>query len=252
MIRFEKVCKRLIGRSVLEDVSFDVQTAEIFVIVGPSRAGKSVTLKHMICLYRPDEGSVFVGDELVNNIVGSELEKVRGRFGVLFQGSALLEWLNIGDNVALPLREKTTLPEEEILDTVKEKLSLVGLENEMLKRPSELSGGMRKRAGLARALVENPEIVLYDEPTAGLDPVSSRAIDRLIDRMRVELGVTSIVVTHDLHTALTIGSRIAMIYQGRIVEIATPEDFIRSKHPEVIKFLESQFITKSGPWEKRT
>ena len=251
MIRFEKVSKDLGGRKVLDGVSFEVERGGTFVIVGPSGAGKSVTLKHMLCLYRPDEGRVLVDGEVVSEVPNSGLEQVRKRFGVLFQNAALLEWLDVGENVALPLREKTTMSEEEIQEAVHEKLKLVGLEDAISKHPSELSGGMRKRAGLARALIEKPEIILYDEPTSGLDPVSSRSIDHLINSMRQDLKVTSVVVTHDLHSALLIGTRIAMIYEGRILEVSAPEQFIKSKQEFVRGFLESQFITKKGPWEDK-
>jgi phospholipid/cholesterol/gamma-HCH transport system ATP-binding protein len=249
MIRFDKVSKKLLNRTVLDKVSFNVGRGDTFVIVGPSGAGKSVAVKHMICLFRPDEGTVTIDGEVVNDIVGKDLARVRQRFGVLFQGASLLEWLTVTENVALPLREKTKMDDESILAACREKLDLVGLEDHGEKHPSELSGGMRKRAGLARALIENPEIVLYDEPTSGLDPVSARAIDRLIEETRSRLNVTNVVVTHDLHSALMIGTRIAMIYGGRVLEVAAPADFVRSDRPEVRRFLESQFITTKGPWE---
>lgn len=250
MIRFENVTKFLGGRRVLDNVSLEVRKGETLVVVGPSGTGKSVTLKHMVRLMTPDEGRVFVGGEVVSEASGENLERIREKFGVLFQGGALLEWLNVGENVALPLREKTRMPEEQIMELVVAKLRLVGLEGDMTKFPSEISGGMRKRVGLARAIIRNPEIILYDEPTSGLDPVSSRTIDQLIDSMRNELGVTSVVVTHDLHSALSIGSRIAMLTGGRIVELADPAAFVQSGQDEVKAFLESQFITRRGEWEK--
>jgi phospholipid/cholesterol/gamma-HCH transport system ATP-binding protein len=249
MIRLENVSRYLGGRLVLEHVSLEVRRGETLVIVGPSGTGKSVTLKHMVRLLTPDEGRVWVGDDVISEASGRHLEAIRERFGVLFQGGALLEWLNVGENVALPLREKTALSEDKIRAKVHEKLSLVGLAEEWEKFPSEISGGMRKRVSLARAVIRNPEIILYDEPTSGLDPVSSRTIDTLIDDMRQKLGVTSVVVTHDLHSALSIGTRIAMLYEGRIVELATPEEFIESQQQEVRQFLESQFITRRGAWE---
>lgn len=250
MIRFENVSKRLGGKVVLDGVTFEVRKGEVFVIVGPSGAGKSVSLKHMVRLLTPDSGDVFVGGDCISRMKGEALEKARERFGYLFQSGALIEWLSIAENVALPLREKTQQTESEIQARVAELLGLVGLQADGGKRPSEVSGGMRKRAGLARALVRNPEIVLYDEPTSGLDPVTSRTIDRLIASMQKEFGVTSIMVTHDLHSALSIGSRIAMLHGGKIVELATPEEFVRSSEPEVESFLESQFITKEGKWER--
>lgn len=250
MIRFEQVTKRFGRKVVLDGVDMEVRAGETFVIVGSSGAGKSVTLKHMVRLLTPDSGRVIVGDDVVSEARGRRLEGVRARFGFLFQGAALLQWLPVGENVALPLREKTDMGDEAIGAAVMEKLKLVGLEEAIAKYPSDLSGGMRKRVGLARAIVTKPEIILYDEPTSGLDPVTSRSIDRLIDNMRRELGVTSIVVTHDLHSALAIGSRIAMLHEGRIVEISTPEEFIRSSNQVVQDFLEAQYITKQGSWEK--
>ena len=250
MIRFEQVTKRFGRKVVLDGVDMEVRAGETFVIVGSSGAGKSVTLKHMVRLLTPDSGRVIVGDDVVSEARGRRLEGVRARFGFLFQGAALLQWLPVGENVALPLREKTDMGDEAIGAEVMEKLKLVGLEEAIAKYPSDLSGGMRKRVGLARAIVTKPEIILYDEPTSGLDPVTSRSIDRLIDNMRRELGVTSIVVTHDLHSALAIGSRIAMLHEGRIVEISTPEEFIRSSNQVVQDFLEAQYITKQGSWEK--
>lgn len=249
MISFRNVKKVLGGRPVLNDVSFDIEKGETFVIVGPSGVGKSVSLKHMVRLMTPDEGDVIIDGEVITDMVGSELESVRDRFGYLFQGGALLAWLTVAENVALPLREKTKLDNDEIMSRVMERLSLVGLEKDSEKRPSEISGGMQKRGGLARAIIREPEIVLYDEPTSGLDPVTARTIDSLIVRMKKEMNVTSVVVTHDLHSALSIGSRIAMLYGGRIVELSTPKDFINSTNPEVQGFLESQFITKEGSWK---
>ncbi|MBI2437302.1 MAG: ATP-binding cassette domain-containing protein [Lentisphaerae bacterium] len=250
MIRLERVTKYFGEHKVLDAVSFEVERGETFVIVGFSGAGKSVTLKHIIRLLTPDLGKVYVGDALISAARGAELTRLRDRFGVLFQGAALLQWMNVFDNVALPLREKTTLSDAEIEKRVTEKLSQVNLEGVYDAMPAELSGGMRKRVGLARAIVMNPEIILYDEPTSGLDPVTSRAIDQLIDRMRQELKVTSVVVTHDLFSALAIGTRIAMIYDGRILEISRPADFIRSQNEIVKRFLEAQYITQRGAWER--
>jgi phospholipid/cholesterol/gamma-HCH transport system ATP-binding protein len=250
MIRFENVTKTLGGKTILDSVSFEIDKGETFVVVGPSGAGKSVTLKHMVRLLTPDDGDVLVGEDNVSTATGRELERIRERFGYLFQGGALLAWLTMAENVALPLREKTAMGEEEMRAKVMDTLKLVGLDGDADKYPDELSGGMRKRAGLARAIIRNPEIVLYDEPTSGLDPVTSRTIDTLIEKMRQELGVTSVVVTHDLHSALSIGTRIAMLYGGHIVELSTPERFVASTQKEVVAFLESQFVTKRGVWER--
>lgn len=250
MIHFEHVTKYFGDRKVLDDVNFEIRDGETFVIVGFSGAGKSVTLKHMIRLLTPDEGRILVGADAISEAGSRDLERLRRQFGVLFQGAALLEWLNVGDNVALPLRERTTMSEPDIRRRVQEKLGLVNLANVEKAMPADLSGGMRKRVGLARAIVMEPQIILYDEPTSGLDPVTSRAIDQMIDHMRAELKVTSVVVTHDLFSALAIGTRIAMIYEGRIIELSTPQDFIHSKNEVVKSFLDAQYITQRGLWER--
>ncbi|MFC1497140.1 ABC transporter ATP-binding protein [Verrucomicrobiota bacterium] len=252
MIRFENIKKVLGGRAILDDVSLEIKKGETFVVVGPSGVGKSVTLKHMVRFFTPDSGKVYVGDDIISEASGHQLEKIRERFGYLFQGGALLAWLTVVENVALPLQEKTDMGDEEIMAKAWKMLKLVGLENDGNKHPGEISGGMQKRAGLARAIIRDPEIVLYDEPTSGLDPVTARTIDALIERMRVELDVTSVVVTHDMHSALSIGTRIAMIHGGKFIEISSPEEFINSKRSEIQGFLASQFITKKGSWERNT
>ncbi len=250
MIRFENVTKTLGRKTVLDHIDFEVGAGETFVIVGLSGAGKSVTLKHMIRLMRPDSGSIFVDGEDIVSMNRSDLQRVREKFGVLFQGAALLQWMTVRENVALPLREHTKLSDAEIMKRVDEKLELLHLEDAGEKFPSDISGGMQKRVGLARAIILNPQIVLYDEPTSGLDPVTSRRIDEVMVDMRERLGITSVVVTHDLHSALAIGSRIMMLHEGRIVENAPPAEFIKSKNATVQSFLESQYITKKGKWEE--
>ncbi|QBG47710.1 ABC transporter ATP-binding protein [Verrucomicrobia bacterium S94] len=250
MIRFDQVTKKLGNRNVLDGVNFEVGEGETFVIVGLSGAGKSVTLKHMIRLMVPDSGTVSIDGEVINDLSRRDLRAVREKFGVLFQSAALLQWMSVFDNVALPLREHTRLKEEEIYRRVSEKLELLSLGDAGDKFPSDISGGMQKRAGLARAIIMDPKIVLYDEPTSGLDPVTSRRIDDLIVDMREQLGITSVVVTHDLHSALAIGSRIMMLHEGKIVENAPPADFIKSENETVRRFLESQYITKRGKWEE--
>ncbi len=241
MIELRDVHKSLGGREVLRGVSLEVQRGETVVIVGPSGTGKSVTLQHMVGLLTPDRGEVLVEGLNVHAATGRALEKIRDRFGVLFQSGALINWMTVYDNVALPLYEKTNLGDAEIEQRVSEALALVGLEDAGPKMPAELSGGMRKRAGLARAIIHNPSIVLYDEPTSGLDPVMSRKIDALILDLRARLGVTSVVVTHDLRSAFTVGDRVAMLSGGRIVEIADPESFRRSNNPVIREFVDAQF-----------
>ena len=246
MIRFKQVTKRLGGRNVLEDLSFEIKKGEIFTIVGPSGTGKSVTLKHMVRLLTPTSGSVWIDETEISAANGEELDRVRERFGYLFQGGALLGWISVADNIALPLREKTKVSEEEIGQRVAEALRMVGMENDGDKFPNEISGGMQKRAGLARAIVRRPEIVLYDEPTSGLDPVTARTIDQLIKRLNEELGITSVVVTHDLQGALLTADRIAMLTKGRFVEVSDPKTFVASDQPVVRGFLDAQFISKNG------
>jgi phospholipid/cholesterol/gamma-HCH transport system ATP-binding protein len=250
IIRFEGVGKILGGRPVLDGVNLSIERGETFVIVGSSGAGKSVTLKHMVRLMTPDTGRVWVGDAAISEASPAELPGLRDRFGYLFQGGALLAWMDVGENVALPLREKHRLTEDEIQERVQDTLKMVGLENDGRKLPSEISGGMRKRAGLARAIIEKPEIILYDEPTSGLDPVTSRTIDRLIRKLNEEMGVTSVVVTHDLHSALAIGSRIGVLAEGRMEAVLPPDAFVLSDIEVVQRFLASQYITKQGPWER--
>ncbi|HBA83684.1 MAG TPA: ABC transporter ATP-binding protein [Verrucomicrobia bacterium] len=251
MIRFEKVTKKFGRKVVLDNVDLEIEDNETFVIVGTSGAGKSVSLKHMVRLLTPDSGRVWIGDDVISEANGPDLERIRARFGVLFQSAALLEWLNVKENVALPLREREAITDEAAIDQmVNEKLQQVNLKDINEIYPSSLSGGMRKRVGLARAIVTKPEIILYDEPTSGLDPVTSRTIDNLIDSLRRQLGVTSVVVTHDLHSALAIATRIAMLHEGKMIEIAPPAQFIESKNEIVRSFLDAQYITKRGSWEK--
>lgn len=246
MITFEHVTKVLGGRKVLDNVSLEIEKGEVFTIIGSSGSGKSVTLKHIVRLLTPTEGKVFVDGVEISSAEGKTLEKVRERFGYLFQGGALLGWMNMYDNVALPLLEKKFCPENKVHSRVMDVLAMVGLENDCYKFPNEISGGMQKRAGLARAIVHQPEIILYDEPTSGLDPVTARSIDALIRRLNTELGVTSVVVTHDLQGALLVSDRIALLSNGSFVEPSEPEEFIRTTHPEARAFLDAQFISQDG------
>ena len=242
-IRFENVVKRFEGREVLAGVSFAVEKGEILAVVGPSGTGKSVTLKHLVRLLTPTSGSVWLDDVEISSATGSDLESIRNRFGYLFQGGALLGWLTVEENVALPLREHGGLSEEEIDARVGEALAAVELSDAADRYPAEISGGMQKRAGLARVLVRQCDIVLYDEPTSGLDPVTAATINRLIRKLNKERGVTSIVVTHDLQSALLFADRILMLKNGYVAELSAPADFVRSSNPDVREFLAAQFIT---------
>jgi len=250
MIRFDHVTKNFGPKKVLDDVSYEISKGEVFCLVGPSGTGKSVSLKHMIRLLTPTSGDVWVGDTCVSSAESHELSVIRSRFGYLFQSSALLAWINVFENVALPLRENTKMDEKEIKDRVCDALVKVGLGKDGTAFPSDLSGGMQKRAGLARAIVTEPEILLYDEPTSGLDPVTSRMIDQLIVDLNNRLGTTSVVVTHDLHSALSISDRIAMLSGGKVVDIQPPGKFIHSEIPVIKSFLDAQYITRRGSWEK--
>ncbi|NLB69484.1 MAG: ATP-binding cassette domain-containing protein [Lentisphaerae bacterium] len=250
MIRFEEVTKRFGQKVVLKNVSYEVSEGEIFCIVGPSGTGKSVSLKLMIKLLSPTSGRVCIGDDCVSSSWSKDLSVLRSRFGYLFQSAALLAWMSVYENVALPLRERTKLTDAEIRDKVMDALEKVGLENDAETYPADLSGGMQKRTGLARAIVTEPEILLYDEPTSGLDPVTSRMIDDLIVELNERLGTTSVVVTHDMHSALSIADRIAMLHGGRVATIEAPQNFIKSEVPEVRSFLDAQYITRKGVWEK--
>lgn len=223
MIRFDNVHKTFDGKPVLAGVSFDVADGEILAIVGPSGTGKSVTLKHIVGLLTPDSGTVTVKDG--------------ARIGYLFQGGALLAWLTVRENVALPLRETTKMKDDEINRLVDEALRAVGLEDSADKFPAEISGGMVKRAGLARAIVRHADAVLYDEPTSGLDPVTAQAIHRLIKRLNTERGLTSLVVTHDLAGACSFADRILMLKDGRVVLAAAPDDFLKSDIPAVREYV---------------
>ena len=242
MIRFENVVKMFGGHAVLNGVDFAVAKGEVLSLVGPSGTGKSVTLKHMVGLLTPTSGKVWLDGAEISAATGRSLEKIRDRFGYLFQGGALLGWLTVAENVALPLKECTRLGSDEIDRRVSDALRAVELSDAADKYPAEISGGMQKRAGLARAIVRNCDIVLYDEPTSGLDPVTSVTINRLIRRLNRDRGITSVVVTHDLQGALAFSDRIMMLTGGKVVESGTPEMFVRSQRPEVKEFLAAQFI----------
>lgn len=238
------VHKKLGGRKVLDGVTLSVEPGETLAVVGPSGVGKSTLIKHIVGLMTPDTGDVLVDGHSVVSATRRELSILRELFGVVFQGAALLNSLTVAENVALPLVEHTRLPRQKINEIVAEKLGLVRLAGFEDYIPAELSGGMRKRAGLARALVRNPRIVLYDEPTAGLDPIMSNSIIDLAGEMARKTGVTSVIITHDIHTVFRIADRAAMIFKGRIIAQGTPEELRSSADPAVRQFLEGR---TSGP-----
>jgi phospholipid/cholesterol/gamma-HCH transport system ATP-binding protein len=209
------------------------------VILGYSGSGKSVALKHIVGLLQPDEGEVEVDGQVVHRLEREGLMALRSQIGFVFQFAALLDSMTVRDNLALGLK-KQRLPEDEIAERVRESLALVDLEGAEDRYPAELSGGMRKRVGLARAIALRPRYVLYDEPTTGLDPVTSAVIDQLIVRAKQKLGVTGVVVTHDMRTAYTVGDRIAMLYRGKVRQVGTVEDIKRTHDPAVRQFIEGR------------
>lgn len=237
VIRVRDLRKRLGQTDVLRGISFEVTPREIFVIMGPSGTGKSILLKHLIGLLRPDSGEILIWDMPVHALPDRELDKLRRRIGVVFQSGALFDSLTVGENVAFPLRRHTPSSEEAIREAVAVRLSLVDLQGKQDVMPAALSGGMRKRVGIARALALNPEIIFYDEPTSGLDPPTARAVDALIWRLRNYLGVTSVVVTHDLDTAFGIGDRIAVMAQGSLLAVGKPGEILAERRPEIRRLI---------------
>ena len=240
-VRFEGVSKSFGSQRVLDDVSFDVPRASVFCLLGRSGTGKSVTLKHVIGLLRPDSGRVLVEGEDVTVLEGRELSRVRQRMGFLFQHAALFDSLTVGENVAFPLRRhRRDLSDAEIRRIALEKLDQVGLAADYHKMPAALSGGMRKRAGLARAMALDPSVLLVDEPSAGLDPITSAEIDALLLDLKQRTGTTLLVVTHNIPGARAIGDQLALLHQGRIVASGTPAELDASSHDLVRAFMSSE------------
>ncbi len=245
-IEVRGVHKSFDGLPVLNGVELNVPKGEITVILGRSGAGKSVLLKHMIGLLKPDQGSIVVEGVDITRLDSRELNRFRRKFGMLFQSAALFDSMTVEENVAFPLREHTKLRPREIRQVVREKLRLVGLKGVEDKMPADLSGGMRKRVGLARAIALEPEIILYDEPTTGLDPILCDSIERLIKRMQEELDITSVVISHDIEGSFRMATRMAMLDGGKIIEVGMPEEFRNSTHPVVRQFLSG---SSEGPIE---
>ena len=238
MIKITGLCKKLGAKQVLDGIDLEIATGETVVVLGPSGTGKSVLLKHILGLMPADAGTIEVDGENIVGLGETALNQIRRRFGMLFQGAALFDSMTIAENVATPLREHLELPEEEIQRLVSERLDWVGLKDVEELKPSSLSGGMRKRVGLARAIVMDPQFILYDEPTTGLDPINAGVIDDLIRSMQKRLGVTSIVVTHDLPSAFKVGDRMAMLYGGKVVFSGTPEETKNTRNPYVRQFMD--------------
>lgn len=234
MIEIKNVKKRFRDKEILRGVSLDIKTGETMVIIGRSGCGKSVLLKHIVGLLVPDEGEVSVDGEVISKMPVQDLYRVRQKFGMLFQGAALFDSMSVGENVGIALKENKHMPQSDIDRVVTEKLELVGLPGIQNLKPSELSGGMRKRVGLARALATNPSYIFYDEPTTGLDPIMSDSIDSLILNLSKSLTVTSVVVTHDMQSVYKVADRVAMMHEGRIYFLGTPDD-LRNSHDPVIR-----------------
>lgn len=242
MITLEKLYKSFGKKQVLRGVDLQINDGETLTIIGGSGVGKSVLLKHMIGLIKPDSGRVIVDGNDLSKVTETGLQEVQKKFGYLFQGAALFDSLTVGENIAFGLWNLRQDLRSHWREVVKEKLALVGLTPEVADlKPAELSGGMKKRVGLARAIAHEPEYILYDEPTTGLDPIMADVINELILALQKQLGVTSIVVTHDMKSAYKISNRIAMLYEGRIVATGTPDEFGGSQDPMV-----RQFVTGSA------
>jgi phospholipid/cholesterol/gamma-HCH transport system ATP-binding protein len=239
VIAFHEVHKAFGAKVVLDGLTLDIPDGQTTVIIGFSGTGKSVALKHIVGLLEPDAGRVEVDGRIVNDLSPTELDALRGQVGYVFQFAALFDSMSVADNIRLGLARRGLTPDE-IVTRIRESLRLVDLSGAEERYPAELSGGMRKRVGIARAIALRPRYILYDEPTTGLDPVTSAVIDELMVRARQELGTTGVVVTHDMRSAYTVGDRIAMLYQGRIRQVGTIEEIRHTDDPVVRNFIEGR------------
>ena len=242
MIELIGVCKSFNGQKVLDDLHLKIDPSQITVIIGQSGGGKSVLLKHIIGLLRPDAGNIIVDGVDLCCLSEKEFNEIRKKFGMLFQEAALFDSMTVGENVAFPLQEHTRLPQKEIKEIVVSKLRQVGLRNVTHKMPSELSGGMRKRVGLARALALDPKIILFDEPTTGLDPIMCDAIDNLILETQQHTNATCVVISHDIESTFKIAHKVAMLYHGKIIAEGTPQDIQATTNPVVKNFIEGKAV----------
>jgi phospholipid/cholesterol/gamma-HCH transport system ATP-binding protein len=243
VIRVQGLHKSFGSQPVLRGLDLDIATGEIMVVIGRSGGGKSVLLKHLVGLLRPDAGSVAVDGVEITRLRGGELDRVRERYGVVFQGGALFDSMSVAENVAFPLREKTKLGRAEIRGRVKEKLEQVGLKGMGGKNPAEISGGMRKRVSIARALVTEPEIVFFDEPTTGLDPILVNTIHHLIMDLHRKFRFTAVMVSHEIPEIFEIADRVAMLHDGVIVEVGPPDAVRASANPIVQQFIRGDIET---------
>ncbi len=237
IIRLVNISKSFGPLSVLKNVSLDVPPDKTLVVIGPSGGGKSVLLKHIIGLLKPDTGEVYFDNQRVDTLAEKGLEPMRQNFGFLFQMGALFDSMTVGQNIGFPLREHTRKTPAEIREVVMQKLAMVGLESTVNKMPGDLSGGQKKRVALARAIALNPRVVLYDEPTTGLDPIRSDVINELIIKLKEELKVTSVVVTHDMTSAFKVGDDVVVLFGGKIAMRGTPDDIRNSPNDEVQRFI---------------
>jgi len=240
MIEIINLCKNFGDHVVLNNLNLTINTGETTVIIGRSGCGKSVLLKHIIGLLKPDSGQAFIDGKDITRLAGRALNGVRMKFGMLFQGAALFDSLSVWENVAFGMLEHNNRRKDEVMDRVTECLGLVGLSDVEELKPAELSGGMRKRVGLARAICMKPEIILYDEPTTGIDPIMGDAINTLIRELHDKLKVTSVAVTHDMISAYKIADKIAMLYNGRIIAMGTPEEIKNTRDPVVKQFIHGE------------
>jgi len=237
MIKIVDLHKSFQEKPVLQGVHLEIRDGESMVIIGGSGTGKSVLIKHIIGILRPDSGRLYVAGEEVTLMNEQELNRMRKKFGMLFQSAALFDSLSVWENVGFGLKQHTALSNDEIFEIATEKLAMVGLYGVEELRPSELSGGMQKRVGLARAIAMEPEVLLYDEPTTGLDPINADMINNLIIEMREKLKVTSVAITHDMVSAYKIADRIAMLHRGKIIEVGSPEEIRTTENPYVRQFI---------------
>ena len=238
MIEIKNLHKSFGDNKVLKGINLDIETGETIVIIGRSGCGKSVLIKHIVGLLEPDEGYVKVEGKIVSDLNEKELYQLRKKFGFLFQGAALFDSMTVEENVGLPLTETVNkFSQNEIHGIVEEKLSVVDLSGIQNLKPAELSGGMKKRVGLARALISNPDYILYDEPTTGLDPIMSDSIDNMIKNLAEKLNVTSIVVTHDMYSVKNVADKVAMIHDGIIYFVGTPEELLKEKDEVIVDFI---------------
>lgn len=244
MIAIRGLSRKLGNKRVLAGVDLDIASGESVVVMGRSGTGKSVLLKHIVGLMKPDSGTIEVDGRNIVGLRRNELNQVRQHMGMLFQSSALFDSMTVGDNVALTLREHTDMTPDQIRARVRERLDWVGLEGTEKLKPSSLSGGMRKRVGLARAIVMDPTIILYDEPTTGLDPITADVIDQLIRSLQRRLGASAVIVTHDLTSAYKVADRIAMLHEGRVVFTGTVDETRGTTDPMVRQFIEG---SSTGP-----